>query len=436
MNAVKSLVRRTGMSPVKLGVVFVLLSLVAGVALFQKNRIITTLTPGETITIQFAQAYRLREFVSDAKVAGVPVGTVSSVERVGEGLTEVTVKVDDDVPGKLRSAPSAAIRPTTLLGGNYYVELKPGGLPGPFDGTIPLSRTRLPVEMDKVSAALQPDARAGVRSSIRDLDALLRDGGSAALRDLAATAPDTLSAAAKAFEGMRGTRPRTDLRDVVRGMEATGRVLTEQQDQLAGIVRDLRGTSAVLGRRGQDMAVVLAGMPSTLDSMDVGLSRLDTTLGKLRTTADVARPSVRNLGALIGHLDPVLGKARPVVRDMRGVLAQARPLVRTLAPTSTRLDDVFDDLRGPVLRRANGPILRTLTSPFTGRGAYAGSGSRRPFYQELAYMVTNADRITMTDHNGAMINFLAGNGPGTVGGLPISLEQLFRQLAGGQEVGR
>lgn len=430
MNAVKALLRRSPISPLKLGIIFVIVSLVAGVALFQKNRIITTLTPGETITIQFAQAHQLREFVADAKVAGVPVGTVSSVERVREGLTEVTVKVDHDVLGKLRSAPSAAIRPTTLLGGNYYVELKPGGMPGEFSATIPLSRTTLPVELDKVSAALQPNARKGIRSSIRDLDKLLRDGGSDALRDLARTAPNALTPATDAFQGMRGTRPQTDLRDVVRGMEATGRVLSEQQDQLDRIARDLSGTSDVLGRRGKDMAAVLATMPSTLDSTDAGLRRLDTTLAKLGATADVARPAVRELGSLITHLDPVLAEARPVVRDLRGVLKQARPLVRSLLPTSARLTKVFDDVRGPVLERVNGPIMRTLNSPFKGTGDYAGSGSKRPFYTELAYMVTNADRVTMTDRNGAMISFLAGGGPGSVAGLPISLEQLFRQLSG------
>lgn len=436
MSATKTLSHRAKVTPVKLGIVFVIVSLVAGVALFQKNRISTMLTPGETITIQFAEAHRLRVFVSDAKVAGVPVGTVSSVERTSEGITEVKVKVDHDVPRKLRSAPSAAIRPTTLLGGNYYVDLQPGGLPGSFGGVIPLSRSKVPVEMDKVSAALQPDARKGIRTSIRDLDDVLAGGGSDALRELSVNAPDVLDSAAGAFTGMRGTKPKTDLRDIVRGLEASSRVLSEQQDQLEGIVRNLRDTSAVLARRGGDMAITLSGMPATLDSTDTGLSRLDTTFDKLVDTADVARPVVRELGSVVSHFDPVLAEATPVIRDMRGVLAEAGPLVRDLAPASSRLGGVFDDVRGPVLKRVNGPIMKTLNSPFKGTGRYAGSGSKRPFYQELAYMATNADRATMTDENGAMISFLAGAGPGSVAGLPVSLEQLFRHLAGQQEYGQ
>lgn len=435
MNAAKKTFGRTGISPVKLGIAFVILALVAGVALFQKNRIITTIEGGETITIEFAGAHRLRQFVADVKIAGVPVGTVSSVERVRRGVTEIEVIVDDDVRDKLGSRPSASIRPTTLLGGNYYLALEPGGLPGKFEGTIPLARTKLPVEMDKVSAALQPDARKGVRSSIRDLDETLGNGGSEALRDLARNAPDTLDAAAGAFQGMRGTRPRTDLRDVVRGMESAGRALSEQHDQLAGVLRDLRGTAGVLARRGDDMSAAMAGMPSTLDTADTGLRRLDTTLAKLGSTADVARPAVRRLGSAVRHLDPVLAEARPVIRNTRDLLTKARPLVSGLVPTSKRLKSVLDDVRGPVLKRVNGPIMRTLNSPYTGKGRYAGSGSPRPLYQELAYMITNADRVTMTDENGAMVNFQAGAGPGSAAGLPISLEQLFRHLAG-QEAGR
>lgn len=433
MSSVASHSRRAKVSPVKLGVAFVVVALIAGVALFQKNRIATTLMSGETIAIEFAQDYRLRRFVSDAKIAGVPVGTVSGIERKREGLTEITVKVGHDVRRKLGSAPSAAIRPTTLLGGNYYIELVPGGVPGTFEGTIPLSRTRIPVEMDKVAAALQPDARHGIRTSIRDMEALLARGGADALRDLAGNAPGALDSAAEAFTGLRGTRPETDLREVVRGMEATGRVLSEQDGELDGIVRDLKDSADVLADRAVDMSATLDEMPSTLDSADAGLRRLDTTLGKLGDTATVARAPVRELGSVVRHLDPVLAEARPVIGDLRQVLTQAEPLVADLRPASARLTGVFDDVRGPVSQRVNGPIMRTLNSPFTGSGRYAGSGSPAPFYQELAHMVANADRATMTDRNGAMISFLAGGGPGTVAGLPVSLEQLFRQLAGQQE---
>ena len=424
------------LSPLKLGVAFVILALVAGVGLFQKNRIMTTIRPGATIPIVFAQDYRLREFVSKAKVAGVPVGTVSSVERRRDGLTEVQVKVSGDIPRKLGTAPSAVIRPTTLLGGDYYVELEFGGQRGNFTGTIPLERTKIPVELDKVSAALQPDARAGLQSTVRNLDGTLANGGTEALRGVTSTAPGTLGPAAGVFNGLQGTNPRTDLPQLVQGLEATSRVLADRQHDLGGVVDDLRVTTDVLDHRSDDMATALDGMPQTLESTDRGLDRLHKTIGKLKDTADPARPVVRELDTTLAKLDPVLVKARPVVNELRTVLYEARPLVGQLSPVSQQLTSVLDDVRGPVLDRVNGPVLNTINSPFKGTGIYAGSGSDRPFYQELAYMAANLDRATMADKNGSVISFLAGAGPGSVAGLPISLEQLFRQIAAQQGGGR
>jgi phospholipid/cholesterol/gamma-HCH transport system substrate-binding protein len=54
-------------------------------------------------------------------------------------------------------------------------------------------------------------------------------------------------------------------------------------------------------------------------------------------------------------------------------------------------------------------------------------------------MLSNVDRASsMTDGNGASIAFEPGVGPGSIGGLPISLEQLFGNLMrlGQQQEGR
>lgn len=438
MSRSKGFIRGRRLSLPQLGLAFVVVSLVIGTLLFQKNKIGSMLTPGEYMTVQLENTANLREFISEAKVAGVPVGKVTAIERIRGDLSEVTVKVGSDIPGKLGSLPSAELRPTTLLGGNYYVDLVPGGVPGALaDGTIPVERTSDETELDQVVGALQPDARDGIQSSVRDLDATLENGGSGALQDLARNAPGTLLPAAEVLSGLQGTNPQTDLTALVSGLESTSRVLSEQQGQLDGIVTDLRVTSNVLDRRSGDLAATLHDLPATLRSTDVGLERLDVTLGKLRDTAGPARPIAAELDTLLERLDPVLVEARPVVNNLREVVTEARPLVSDLVPASQQLTSVLDDVRGPVLERVNGPILDTVNSPYQGSGPYAATRGDRPFYQELSYMVSNMDRVAeQTDQNGAMVAFLAGVGPGSVAGLPISLEQLFNQLAGYQEGGR
>lgn len=421
-------------SPLTLGIVLVSLSLVIGAAAFQKNRILTMLSLGDTITAEFAQDHHLRPYVTEVKIAGVPVGVVSGVEP--DGVVEVSMKLDSDALGSLGTAPSAAIRATTVLGGNYYVELTPGGDPGRFSGTIPVERTSLPVELGDVIETLQPNARAGIQRAVERLDATLGEGGREAARDLLRDAPDALAPAGQVLDALRGASGAdTDLTRLVSGLEGTARTLNRQQGQLDEIVGSLHDLTAVLDRKREPFAATVDGLPVDLATARAGLADLDGTLQRVVTTADDARPAVRELGPLLEEADPVLVEARAFVGDLRPVLADTRPLVESLVPTAGRATAVLDDLGGPVLDRVNGPILHTVLSPYVGTGPYEGSGSPdRLFYQEFAYMAANINNASKTtDPNGAMIPFNPGFGPGSVRGTDLSFEQLLRRLAAAQK---
>jgi phospholipid/cholesterol/gamma-HCH transport system substrate-binding protein len=422
-------ISRRRVAPAKIGVLMAVVTIAIGVALFNKDRISTSLSSGDLLRVNFAQDYKLRESLTDVKIAGVPVGRVSSVKETGDGTAVVEVKIDDGVRQKLGRTPSAAIRPVTMLGGKYYVDLVPGGDKGNPDDDIPVERTKVPVELDKVARALQPSALDGARSSISQLDKTLGNGGSTAIDQLLADAPSALAPASDVLTAARGTNPRTDLPSLVSGLESTGRVLTQQDGQLTSIVEDLSSTSSVLGNRARDLAATLNTLPETLRSADSGLSRLDTTLGKLKDTADSARPVARELNNTLEHADPVLVKARPLVTDAKNLLVDARPLVQDLVPAGKRTTDVLHGLNGPVLDRVTGPITKFVMSPWNGTGNYNGSGSDRPFYQEVAFLAANLVRESVvSDPNGHVIMAHAGVGPGSVGGLPISFEQLVAGL--------
>ncbi|TXL60701.1 MlaD family protein [Aeromicrobium terrae] len=421
--------KRRRLSTLHWGTIFVGLSLIAGIALFQKQAIITAVKPGDTITVEFTDAHRLRAFVSDAKIAGVDIGVVKSVHRNDDGITEVRLEVEGDSLDAMGKSPSARIRPATLLGGNYYVDIVPGGLRGRFHGTIPHSRTNLPVELDAVAAAMPEGAREGIRSSVSDLDDTLDTKGSKALRKLVSDAPDTLEPATGAMTAMQGTRPKTDLRKLVGGLESTARVLAAKDHQLDGIVTDLASTSSVLAARRDDLRTSTRVMPETLDETIGMMQDLRGTLDNLKRTAGPARDSVQELDDLLENLGPVAEEARPVVASLRTVLTDANPVMKNLVPTTQDLTGTVDNLRGPVLDRVNGPIMKTVKSPWHGTGDYAGGGADRPFYKELAYMVSNLAQANMMDNNGSAISFMPGVGPGSLAGLPISLEQLFTGIA-------
>jgi phospholipid/cholesterol/gamma-HCH transport system substrate-binding protein len=415
----------------QLGKIFVGLAAVAAAALFQKADLTAMMRSGETFDIHFTEAHRLRSSVSEVKIAGVAIGIVRSVEREDDGTTTVAVKVDDDVLDTMGSAPSARVRPATLLGGNYYVEIVPGGRRGEFSGSIPLERTSLPVELDGLASAFPARAREGVRTSTAALDETFDSQGSRALRALVRSAPGTLDSTAQVLRGLQGTQPRRDLRALVTGLENASRVFSSENAHLGAMVDDLATTAGVLEARRVDLARTARSMPGSLDATATMLTRLDGVLSSLEATAEPAQPAVRELARLLQHADPVLARARPVVRDLRGVLRDALPLVRDLVPMAREFHGSLENVRGPVLARVNGPISSQILTPWHGTGEYAGGGADRPLYKEIGYMMSNLAAANMMDPYGSMISFLPGAGPGSLSGLPFSLEQFFAEYAKG-----
>lgn len=410
------------------GLIAIMIVLLAMVALFSKNQLSTALSRGETIELQFAGDYKLRPHVSKVKLGFVPVGHVTGVERAGDGSAVVTVKVDGDAMKTLGSQPSAVIRPTTVLGGSYFVDLRPGGTPGAFRGErIPQARTQVPVELDHVVQALQPSALTGLQHTVGNLDQALEPSGRDALERLVRTAPDTLRPGAKVLAAAQGTRPGHDLGATVSNFHATARALTARDRQLERIVQNLQVTTSALSSRSRHLATTLDRLPATLDNTRAGLKGLSRTLGTLEDVADETRPVARELGRTLDALTPVLADARPTIRDLRYVARDARPVLTHLVPTARSGSAVLDDVRGDVIGRVNQKVIPWLHAPYNGTGDYDQTSSKRPMYEETTFALVNVDRASaLVDANGHAIAFQPGIGAGSVGGLPINLEEFVK----------
>lgn len=390
------------------------------------------LTGSDTREIAFTGNRFLLEDASDVKVAGVDIGVVDSVQPGPDGGAIVTVVVDPGVADAVGDSPSARLRPTTLLSGLYYVELVPGGdRTAQWTEPIPMERTRLPVEVDAVAEALQPEALDGARAAIGSFDATLANGGTEALQELLANAPDTLGPAAGVVGSVLGTRPDVDLQQLVTNLQASSAVLTRQDGQLDAIIATLRDTTDVFADTSPPVAEAIRALPAALDTADAGLLRLDGSLDRLRDTAGPARGTVQELDSLLETLEPVLADARPVVTDLRFALADTRPLVEDLVPAADGLTASLQDLRGPVLDRLNGPVRDQVYAPYQGAGPfqYTTSGDN-PLYEELGYMFSGlAKSGAWTDPDGHAVAFQPGPGTGTVPSFgDVSLEQMYQQL--------
>ncbi|KAA9153980.1 MCE family protein [Amycolatopsis acidicola] len=417
--------------PVWQGLILILV-LAAGIAvLFEKQAIVTALRPGDEIEVQFPRDYKLQANDSEVKVAGVPVGTVEDIETGSGGAVTVTLKVGSDVRGKLGTQPSAAIRPTTVLGGRYFVELTPGGGNGRFtDESIPVERTSTPVELDQVLAAVPPRAQQGIQGTTRELDQTLAAGGGDALKNLVRDAPGTLTPTGDVFSAMLGTRPETDLSSLVRDVDTIADALTRNDGQLQSVVDSANTTAATLARQRNPLARTIDELPATLTSVRNGLTGLGGSLDRLTDTAPKLRPAIQQAAPLLDQLGPVLAKARPLLADLRPLLHDARPLVDQLVPTSEQTTAVLGDVDGAPLDRLKGPVVNALNEKWVGTGAYRGGGNTgATLGQEIAHMITNLDMDGMrTNANGTTLGIQAGFGPGSVWGLPGGLDDLMANL--------
>jgi phospholipid/cholesterol/gamma-HCH transport system substrate-binding protein len=405
-------------------VVLLLFTLLA----FNRPRVETTLAGGETLKAEFSRAYKLAPYQSVVKLAGVKVGMVVGVDDAEHGSV-VEMKLDDGILDKLGTAPRANIRPTLVLGGKYYVELVREGQEGrtAAGSTIPVARTTIPVELDRVLTAVTPDAADSIGDTVQSLDATFGAKGQKATRRLLDDAPATLRGTKDVLAGLRGTRPRTDLTGVVTGLQHTAAALTRDPGQWSGILDDLATTSAALADGSHPLAAAIDDGPQTLTETRAGLADLDGTLDRLETTARSFRPSARALAPLLDELDPVLVRARPVLADARAVAHDARPVVQDLVPVADDATTLLDDVSGPVLDRLRGPVTEAVLSPWHGSGVYEGGGNDHRLYEETGYLLANfADVFKFHDKNGAMGRLMAGVGLSTAGGiLGYSLEELL-----------
>jgi len=125
---------------------------------FTKN---VPFTSGFQINAVFRSANSIRPG-SPVRVAGVNVGKVVEVTRY-KNSDSANVKMEMDESGlPVHADAQLKIRPRIFLEGNFFVDLSPGtpGAPEVADGgTIPVTQTSTPVQLDQVLTSLQFNTR-------------------------------------------------------------------------------------------------------------------------------------------------------------------------------------------------------------------------------------------------------------------------------------
>lgn len=305
---------------------------------------------------------------SPVRIAGVDVGTVTGVRRIGGrgDAGVVTMRIDKSgLP--IHSDATAAIRSRLFLEGNFFVQLSPGSPSAPVlhsGATLPAANTAGPVQLDRVLSALNAPARANLQRLVQGLGSALNapaPGGTGAqgLNRALKYSAGAFEASSIVNQALLGTRPH-DLSGVVSGFAKIFGALGPNATQLTSLVARFDRTMGVLASRQQVLEQTIALLPGVLQTAGSADDSLNASFGpaqrfagailpgtrRLRPAIAAAIPLERQLTALTGktelrrlvaELNPAaratLGAVKPASALLRASRVLAQCVSRTLVPT-------------------------------------------------------------------------------------------------------
>jgi len=300
---------------------------------------------------------------SPVRIAGVEVGKVTSIKRVGGTSTAAVVTMTVASNGlPIHADATIDVRPRLFLEGNFYVDLHPGTPSAPTlssGQTLPAANTTGPVQLDRVLSALDSNARANLQTLVRGFGGALNVAPTAtedasqdpSQRGLTAgqSLNRSLKYAAGAFkasaivnQALLGERPH-DLSGVVTGTQRLFGALASQSGRLSDLVDTLNATVSALANRQGDLEQTIALLPGTLRATNDALGPLQASFAPTRQFAGELTPSIKQLGPTIDAGLPWLSQSIALFspQELRGLLASLTPAVQGTSKTLTATESLL-----------------------------------------------------------------------------------------------
>jgi len=315
------------LNPVRAGIVFLVILLIAIYFGFTKH-------------IPFKHGFRLKAVFttvvnvhpkSPVRIAGVGVGTVSSIERRG-GVGVVNMEIEPKgLP--IHADATLKIRPRIFLEGNWFVDLQPGSPSArtiPSGYTIPITQTSDPVQLDQVLDALNSDTRANLQDFLQGYgDGLTRKPNAAenaeqdpdvyglnaaqALNKTYHRAPQALRGSAIVQQAIGGTEPH-DLSKLIKAIGKVTGALNVHEQQLSEWVPNFNAFFAGFAAQSQSLSSAVAHLPGTLHNANLAFASLNAALPPTRAFAEAILPGVKQQG-------PTIAAALPWIEQVQASLA-------------------------------------------------------------------------------------------------------------------
>lgn len=362
---------------------------------------------GAIVSANFSSAANVRPG-TEVRVAGVPVGEVTSINGTRAGYAHVTMRIDSGEAGRIDSDARAHIYWRTLLGRNMYIQIEPGTSPHRLDGaTIPASRTDTQVEFDQL---LQPLDRGGI-PALQDTIAGLGAGfgDAAAVRGSAEQLAPATRTLAPSLDALLGTRT-GDLNRLVEGLNTTMAALARNDAALGDLVPSASTATGTLAAERGAVGATLAEMPGALTEVRVSTARLTRTLDNLDPVTVALLPGARRVAAAARAAQPALAQ---LTTDLR----VGRPLLDNLPPAVASLK--LAAIAGSADLNRLTPVVDRLGSSVVPWLAQRSPDTKLLNYQSIGPAVAAVNASGMNYDSGGFIQrFSGGAGEGVIGSLP------------------
>ena len=222
--------------------------------------------PHYEIKAAFESSNNLKK-ASPVRIAGVEVGKVTKVERVGRAARPCIVTMRVGKAGRpIHDDARAKIRPRIFLEGNFFVDLEPGTPGAPRSRRRRRSRSTrppTPVQFDQVLTSLQSDTREDLKTLLDEYGNALDKGGAKAFNRSIPYWKSAYRDTAIVNEAMLGEAEH-DLSGYVKSAGATAAALDRHPEQLKGLITDFNRPPARSPREEDDLRTAIAELPRTL----------------------------------------------------------------------------------------------------------------------------------------------------------------------------
>ena len=403
-------------------------------------------------SLPFSSPFQLKAVVQNAaniqprspvRIAGVNVGEVKDVARQGDSTASVITMNIEDKGLPIYQDAQIKVRPRIFLEGNFFVDIEPG-TPDQKKvadgGTIPITQTSGPVQLDQVLTTLQSNTR-------RNLQVLIQGYGDAlngkplpgedkdqdpdvkgltagkALNKSLVYATGALRGVAIVNQATLGT----DLHDLSRGIAGFQKVstaLSANDQNLKDLVTNFNRTMAAFASESGNLRSTIRLLPPVLEAAHPALVDLNASFPPTRAFAREILPGVRQNAATIDAAFPWIHQVRQLVSpdELQGLVRDLKPATQSTAAvvdqTIVLLPQV-DLVNRCVIRN----ILPTGDKPVDDGFLSTGLPNYKEFWQTMTSLSGESQNF---DGNGSYTRFQTGGskqtvstGPTTLGGAPL-----------------